>query len=139
MATKVMVVTHGTLAYALRDTMEMFFGESAQEIATFGLRPDDSPADLRAAVHDALEINYSDDGVLVFVDMISGTPFNTVAMTLEDFVVDHPHVECVAGVNLPILIETFGDCTEKNALELKKQATKLFPQTFVDLRKMLEF
>lgn len=139
MATKIMVVTHGALAYALRDAVGMFFGDNSQEIIALGLEPNDSLDKFRATVDEALEKNYSDDGILIFVDMVCGTPFNTVAMVLGNFVANHPQVECIAGINLPVLMEAFSDRAEKKARELKYEAIELFPQTYVDLREMLEF
>lgn len=48
------------------------------------------------------EMSETYDGVLVFVDLIGGTPFNQ-AMIASQL---HPNVSVVGGTNVPMLIET---------------------------------
>lgn len=42
----------------------------------------------------------SADGMLVLVDVFGGTPFNASAQLMQ-----LPSIECVAGVNLPMILE----------------------------------
>lgn len=139
MASKVMVITHGTLAQAFKDTVGMVYGAGAEdELVALGLQPEQSPAEFAELVNQALENAYTADGIIIFLDIISGTPFNTVALALHDFVTDHPAVACFAGINLPVLIETFGAKDYRSLDELATGAAEAFPQSFVNLREMLE-
>ena len=47
------------------------------------------------------EVEAETDGVLVFVDLLGGTPFNQAMMISQDI----SDVEVVTGANLPMLIE----------------------------------
>lgn len=52
------------------------------------------------------------DGVVVFCDLLGGTPFNQAMMASQST----PDVEIVVGANLPMLIETlFARSSDANA------------------------
>ncbi|WP_418740297.1 PTS sugar transporter subunit IIA, partial [Enorma sp.] len=63
-----------------------------------GTSTDTYAADLRAAIS---ELHEECDGVVVFCDLLGGTPFNQAMLASQVF----NNVEVVAGVNLPMLIE----------------------------------
>lgn len=138
MATRVALVTHGILADALKKTAGIFFGPDADEIIALGLSAEDSPEALSSEVEKVIREAYEEDGIIIFVDMVSGTPFNAVAMALANLVESCPQIECFAGVNLPVLMEIFSNRVDTSFEELTKQAAEVFPRTFVDLRALLE-
>lgn len=91
---------HGHFSNGLKSAVNMVAGEQpaftivpfeGSEAATYG----DS---LRAAI---TEMRAECEGVLVFVDLLGGTPFNQAMLVTAD--VDN--VEVVTGTNLPMLIE----------------------------------
>lgn len=91
---------HGHFANGLKSALDMVAGDQeAFEIVPFeGSQAATYGEDLRAAI---TKMRGETDGVLVFVDLLGGTPFNQAMMISAD--VDN--VEIVAGTNLPMLIE----------------------------------
>ena len=102
---------HGQFAPGLKSAVDMVAGEqpnfevvpfAGSEAVTFG-------DDLRTCI---AKMRQACDGVLVFVDLLGGTPFNqAIPMTTE-----LDNVTVVTGTNLPMLVElvmtrAFGDPT----------------------------
>lgn len=91
---------HGQFANGLKSALDMVAGDQeafaivpfeGSQAATYG-------DDLRAAI---TAMRNETDGVLVFVDLLGGTPFNQAMMISADV----PDVQVVTGTNLPMLIE----------------------------------
>ena len=113
------VTGHGEFSCGLKSAIDMVAGDQqafaivpfeGSQAATYG-------DDLRAAI---TAMRAECEGVVVFVDLLGGTPFNQAMMIAAD--VDN--VEIVTGTNLPMLIELlltrgFSDAT---AAELAEQA-----------------
>lgn len=92
---------HGTFAEGLGGALEMVGGPQEffqavsfheDEAATFGDK-------LAGAISEMLS---ACDGVVVFCDLMGGTPFNQAMMAASVT----PGVEVVTGTNLPMLLET---------------------------------
>lgn len=92
---KYIIATHGDLANALKSTMEMIVGPHP-EIQTLGLQPDMSLDDYRKRLVDGI----GTDQTLVFLDIVGGTPFNSLIQELRS-----DHVSFVSGTNLGMLLE----------------------------------
>ena len=78
-----LIVTHGPLANAFKESARMFFDEVADRIQTIGLYPGDTIEDLEGKITNAICNRYDEDGMMVFVDMLAGSPFNMTALTLQ--------------------------------------------------------
>ena len=91
---------HGHFANGLKSALDMVAGDQeAFEIVPFeGSQAATYGDDLRAAI---VSMRENTDGVLVFVDLLGGTPFNQAMMISADV----PDVQVVTGTNLPMLIE----------------------------------
>lgn len=72
---ELVVITHGNLAFALKETSEMLLGEQ-EHIAVFGLQLGESIEELRDQAAEAIGRACEAGEVLVITDMISGSPFN---------------------------------------------------------------
>lgn len=95
------VTGHGEFAPGLGSAIQMVAGDQPNfklvpfgeaEAATFGDTLAAAMADMRAAC---------DGGIVVFVDLLGGTPFNQAYMASANV----PDVQIVTGTNLPMLIE----------------------------------
>jgi PTS system mannose-specific IIA component len=64
-------------------------------------RPDAEPETIREAIAEAVERVDRGAGAIVFTDMLGDTATN-VSLQVAD---DHPGVEVVAGVNMPMLLK----------------------------------
>ncbi|WP_298214205.1 PTS sugar transporter subunit IIA [Acidocella sp.] len=93
------LVTHGTLALALRDAMEHVVGKQ-KNLATVCIESDAAFEGQRAEIARRIAEVDSGDGVILLTDMFGGTPSN-LAMSLAS----QPNIEILGGVNLPMLIK----------------------------------
>ena len=91
---------HGQFSNGIASAIDMVAGDQpAFQIVPFeGSQAASYGDDLRAAI---TAMRAETDGVLVFVDLLGGTPFNQAMMISQDI----SDVEVVTGANLPMLIE----------------------------------
>ena len=91
---------HGNFSLGVKSAIDMVAGDTPafKAVPFDGTSTDTYAADLRAAIS---ELREECDGVVVFCDLLGGTPFNQSMLASQ--VIDN--VEVVAGVNLPMLIE----------------------------------
>lgn len=134
--TKLIIVTHGSLAAAFSDSCEMFFGDQAKELTTIGLFPSKSPEQLKEEIQQALTTARTDE-FLIFVDILAGTPFNVVALLIDELKEKY-QIECFAGVNMPLVMEALASKETMSAKELSEHIDEMAATTIVNLRKMLE-
>nr|WP_022790222.1 PTS sugar transporter subunit IIA [Faecalicoccus pleomorphus]SUO04704.1 PTS system mannose-specific transporter subunit IIAB [Faecalicoccus pleomorphus] len=134
---RILIVTHGELASALKTSSKMFFGEMSDSLETIGLFPTDSPDSLQVKIKE--KINEIDDGsgVLIFVDIFAGSPFNNVAIVLDELKEDHK-LQCFTGVNMPLLMEALASCQTMDIESLTDHLEKVSKDTIVNLRKALD-
>ncbi len=93
------LVTHGTLANALRDAMEHVVGKQ-KNVATVCIESDSEFEGQRAEIADRIAEVNAGDGVILLTDMFGGTPSN-LAMSM----LNQPGIEIIGGVNLPMLVK----------------------------------
>ena len=117
---RIMIVTHGPLAQAFKESAAMFFGSAADNLVTLGLFPTDNG-----------------EGVLVFVDIFAGSPFNMTAMAIDELKENHK-IQCFTGVNMPVLMEALGSCETMSLEELREDVASTAQESIVDLRKSLD-
>ncbi|MCH3967765.1 MAG: PTS sugar transporter subunit IIA [Atopobiaceae bacterium] len=97
----VVLTGHGKFAPGLASALEMVAGPQS----SFSVVPFDESAagEYASVLRDAIgELVQHNDGVLVYVDLLGGTPFNQAMLDAASI----PHVEVVTGTNLPMLIES---------------------------------
>ncbi|MFD1803354.1 PTS mannose transporter subunit IIAB [Mixta tenebrionis] len=101
MTIALVIGTHGWAAEQLLKTAEMLLGEQ-QNIGWIDFVPGENAETLIEKYHARLaELDVS-KGVLFLVDTWGGSPFNAASR----IVVDKEHYEVIAGVNIPMLVET---------------------------------
>ena len=93
------LVTHGTLANALREAMEHVVGKQ-KSVATVCIESDAEFESQRAEIARRMDEVNDGDGVILLTDMFGGTPSN-LAMSMAS----RPGVEIIGGVNLPMLVK----------------------------------
>src|SRR3954470_2233679 len=93
------LVTHGRLAVEFRAALEHVVGPQ-QQIEAVTIGPDDDVEQRRREIIEAIQRVDTGEGVAILTDMFGGTPSN-----LAISVMGRPHVEVLAGVNLPMLIK----------------------------------
>jgi mannose PTS system EIIA component len=109
------VASHGHLADELVATARQIVGE-VQQVATLSVEPGFSLEDVRTRIKEAVKSVDDGEGVLVFADLIGGTPC-TQSLSLCQQV----RIEVVTGVNLPMLLKANSLRGEVPLLELAHQ------------------
>lgn len=112
----VLILTHGTLADSLLDTLHLFL-PTEENVTAISLR--DEPAAMREAISAALQRGSE---FLILVDLFGGTPFNIAASLLGQALADGKAVELISGVNLPMLLELLPNLADMRLPELAQLA-----------------
>ncbi|HIE6671572.1 TPA: PTS mannose transporter subunit IIAB [Enterobacter hormaechei] len=102
MTIAIVIGTHGWAAEQLLKTAEMLLGEQ-ENVGWIDFVPGENAETLIEKYTAQLEKLDTSKGVLFLVDTWGGSPFNAASR----IVVDIEHYEVVAGVNIPMLVETF--------------------------------
>lgn len=114
---------HGDFAVGLESSVKMIAG-SQEEFDIVPFHEDEAgefPQKLAGAIAASAERN---SGVVVFCDLMGGTPFNQAMMNTQAV----PGVEVVAGTNLPMLLEALttrvSDSTTQELVDCAVEAGK---------------
>lgn len=113
---ELILVSHGSFAAGLREAAEMILGEQEQ-VSVLGLYQGDSPDSFAQKLEELIGETGDSKQVLVLSDLQSGTPYNAgmvMAMKLGS--------ACIAGVNLPMLLEILSLRDEMEMEELLQVA-----------------
>ena len=129
---EIVVVTHGNLALALKETSEMLLGEQ-EKIYTFGLCLGESIDELREQISETLAKISKDMEMLVITDMVSGSPFNIVGSLMGEFQFEH-----LTGINFPLFLEILSNRDELSAHELVEMSLNVGSGTIKDAKKYFE-
>jgi len=97
----IVIGTHGWAAEQLLKTAEMLLGEQ-ENVGWIDFVPGENAETLIEKYNAQLAGLDTSTGVLFLVDTWGGSPFNAASR----IVVDKEHYEVVAGVNIPMLVET---------------------------------
>ncbi|MGG7446575.1 PTS mannose transporter subunit IIAB [Kosakonia oryzendophytica] len=101
MTIAIVLGTHGWAAEQLLKTAEMLLGEQ-ENVGWIDFVPGENAETLIEKYNAQLEKLETSKGVLFLVDTWGGSPFNAASR----IVVDKEHYEVIAGVNIPMLVET---------------------------------
>ncbi len=98
----ILLVSHGQMAPGMKDSLSMFFGQDIPQLDTLSLTMSMGADEFGAALKEKIDALNTGDGVLVFADVLGGTPFNQAAMLLGD------DVDLITGMNLGMLMDYLG-------------------------------
>lgn len=101
MSIAILLGTHGWAAEQLLKTAEMLLGEQ-KNVGWIDFVPGENAETLIEKYSAQLEKLDASKGVLFLVDTWGGSPFNAASR----MVVDKEHYDVIAGVNIPMLVET---------------------------------
>ena len=102
----IILASHGGFSAGIKESGQMIFGPQ-QDVEAVVLTPDMGPDDFRAKLLAAIDTFENQEQILFLADLWGGTPFNQISKLIEerggeDWV-------CVTGMNLPMVIEAYGD------------------------------
>ncbi|MCC5894652.1 MAG: PTS sugar transporter subunit IIB [Alkalibacterium sp.] len=98
----IILASHGEFAEGILQSGSMIVGEQ-ENVKAVTLLPSEGPDDIRRKMEKAIA-SFDTDEVLFLVDLWGGTPFNQANTLFED---KKDKWAIVAGLNLPMLIESF--------------------------------
>lgn len=113
------IVTHGEMATGLMDSLSLIMGEQ-EDYQTLGLKHGDDIGEFGEKIQTAICELDTGDGVLVFVDLFSASPYNQAAMSFNKL--KEHHYRLISGVNLPMIVEAFNQRMIGADLETMYQA-----------------
>ena len=96
----IIIVTHGHLGDALIEAAEFIIGNRPEAIESISINLSENAEILRAKIAQGIKKVEGQEGILILTDMFGGTPSNLRYSFLEE-----GHIEVLAGVNLPTLIQ----------------------------------
>ncbi len=96
----ILLLSHGPLADALRDTVEVLEPEPSEPLGALSLAWDESPETASERLRKAIAKSDRGRGVVLLTDMFGGTPSNLALAFLQK-----GRIEIVTGVNLPMVVK----------------------------------
>lgn len=99
----VIITSHGEMANGILETSKLFFGEQKQ-IKAVCLAPNDNPDSFVETLKAAIKEVDTGDGVIVFCDMLFGSPCNCMSrIVAEDL--ENDKIQVITGVNLAMILQ----------------------------------
>lgn len=127
----VIVASHGELADAFLKTSALLFGRQ-ERVFALGFYPGEDIGQLTQQMEHLLDSG-NPDGYIILTDILGGSPYNVAAQ----LALKQPHVEVVAGVNLPLLLEVLQIRVMLSLQALAQRIMELKADTIVVLSERL--
>ncbi len=129
----IVVATHGEFGQDMVATLQMILG-SSEGILAIALLPSESLEGFKTKMEEVLKkVDPENQGALVLVDMVGGTPFNVAMLTAQT----RP-LQVVTGVNLPMLIKVATSQDEPDLETLAVETQKVAREGIVTSVEMLK-
>lgn len=93
------VATHGRFGEELIRSAELIAGK-CKNVMALSLEKDDNLLEFGNKILEAIETLEQGDGVLVFTDLLGGTPSNMATLNARKL-----NYFCLTGVNMPMILE----------------------------------
>lgn len=97
--TALLLMSHGDFAKELIKSAELILGKQ-DNFETLGVHLDDQIDDLKAMMFTKINTLNTENGLIVFTDIIGGSPMN-----LAGYLLERDNILICSGMNLPILLE----------------------------------
>lgn len=97
----IVLASHGKLAKEMLRSAEMIMGPQ-ENIIALSLEPEDDPMKLRENIKESIKKVSGDEGSIVLVDLMGGSPSNAAAYVARE------GIPVITGMNLSILLELIG-------------------------------
>ena len=128
----IILASHGRLAEGLLETLTIFSGEP-QQIRALCLLPGEEITDFMKTLEEAIQEVDTGDGVVIFCDLLFGSPCNCSARLLQDPVYAEK-ISVITGMNLCMVLEYIGS---REAGMKREALVNTGQQGIVDFNKML--
>ena len=117
----ILLISHGMMAEGMKDSLSMFFGNDIPQLETMRLLMESNAKEFGVEMRRKVEALDSGDGVIIFADVMGGTPCNQALQMVCE------RVQVIVGMNLPMLMEflptrEFSDMMVSQIVETGKNA-----------------
>ncbi|MDU5086282.1 MAG: PTS sugar transporter subunit IIA [Anaerococcus vaginalis] len=99
----IIIASHGKFAEGMYDAIKMFSGE-LENFSYISLLPDQDLNSFIEELKNKIDKVNSGDGVVVFCDLLYGTPSNIVSSLLKEEIYKEK-LEIISGINLATVLE----------------------------------
>ncbi len=111
----ILVLTHEDLGEHMIRCASHVVGMNPLQLMHLSVFPQDDPASVLSSASALIKQLDSGDGVLILSDMLGATPCNIASRLVQP-----GRVECVAGVNLPMLVRALTYRNEPLSVVIEK-------------------
>ena len=126
----ILLVSHGMMAPGLHNALGMLAGEDREDILSTSLKNGMGADEFAENVRKCVSAVKEDDELLVFADLIGGSPLTTTADVLaSEGLLDRTTM--VGGMNLPLVLSA---AVTKDTMETREMIYMLIPES----REMLQ-
>ncbi len=130
----IVIASHGKLAEGMLDTLKLFSGEPEQ-IEALCLLPGQEIQDFLNNLKEAIKRVNMGDGVVVFCDLLFGTPCNCSGSLLNDSLYSE-QIDVITGMSLPLILEFIGsrenDISTESLIQIGKDGIVDFKKLYQD-------
>ena len=98
----IVLLSHGSLAQGMYETAKWFMGDEIDQFDYLCLEPNEKAEEFDSRIQGKIKEVDQGDGVILFVDLLGGTPCNR-CMTLAA-----ENVQIISGMNLTLVLEQLG-------------------------------
>ena len=120
----ILLVSHGTMAQGVHSVLEMLVGEGREDILSTSLKNGMGADELAENVRKCVSVVGEEDELLVFADMIGGSPLTTTANVLaEEGLLSRTTM--IGGMNLPLVVSAI---VSKDSVDSKALVDMLVPE-----------
>lgn len=100
----IVLLSHGPLAKGMYETTKWFMGDEIPQYTYVCLNAGESPEDYDGRILKAIEEVDEGEGVVLFADLLGGTPCNRAAIAVA-----RGNVDLIAGMNLSMVLQLLGN------------------------------
>lgn len=125
MSIAIVIISHGKTAEALLETVEMICGKQ-ENTAAVNFYMDMDNLILIENCKNKISLLDTEKGIIFFVDIFGGTPFNAAYILSKTYKNSH----IISGVNIPMLIEAYE--IRDNNIELEEKIS-LIKQSAIEV------
>lgn len=98
----ILLISHGNMASGISSSLKMFFGSEIPQLETLCLSENTNPDTFGEEIGKRIKELDTGDGVVIFADLIDGTPCNQAFRYISS------KVTLIGGMNLPVIMEFLG-------------------------------
>lgn len=128
----IVLASHGQLAEGMVDSLKLFVG-NVEQLGYLCLKPGQDMKEFLNLLNNVIDNVDTGEGVIVFCDLLFGTPCNCTASILKNEK-NVNRIEVVTGMNLPMILEIIE--ARKSDFDLKEMI-RIGKDGIVDFKQMI--